>query len=64
MFYKSNKKFDHTHCDLEQSKAKRTAGPHATRIADSWSSSIGVCCHFMGNATTCFVKLSAKSKAS
>lgn len=23
MFYKSNKKFDHTNCDLEQNKAKK-----------------------------------------
>lgn len=63
MFYKSNKKFDHTNCDLKQNKANRTAGLHTTRNADNWSSRVVVCCHVVGNTTTHFLKLSIKSKS-
>ena len=34
MFYKSNKKVDHTNCDLKQ---KRTASPNTTKNAVYWS---------------------------
>ena len=59
MFYKSNKKVDHTNCDLKQ---KRTASPNTTKNAVYRSTNIIFCFCFISKMSNCSYKCQLKAR--